>query len=726
MKRIIATISAALMVLSVLAGCDAPADEPDADTATVRSTSSAADTYASWLNTRLTEDGAAVSGDIIICDNGTASDYGVSLDGFIAGGYVIRSEGDDVVIAGKDNAGLDAAVRYFANHCEGGGSVNVTENEGYRVKSLTLGGTDVSDYTIFVDSTSQNAAYAAQVLRDHIADATGVSLSIASAPSAHTITIANDSALGEEAFTIAVTDGQVSITGGNARGALYGAYGFLENILGYRFYPRGVKYLYESDGIDIPSGYTHTEGLNTPFAYRDVYTQIDGKNHLYPAGGFNADYKESVIANHVNGPWTHKGWMNKEKYGYSFGPDANHSSYRLIPSVPDLEAPCFSDPDVYDECIANLRTYIDGLLASGLELGKTMPMISISQNDTSKWCSCPDCSALIKKYKAPMATLIDFISRISEELEEEYPGIEFWTLSYLVTEQPPVKMEIPDNLYICFCQYLACNNHPVDGSECDAKSRGYHNIDQAKNFEGWLELTDNIHVWYYANHFNYSIAPSAIFRQLYSDVRFYAAHNVKGMFIQNEETTLGFDDLMSYVYAKLLWNPDMTWDEYDGLIKEFCQVWYGDAWQNVYDYIFFLEDAADMQGCWSALGDAPYYMYDYNYIEENFEYNVELFEQAIKYARTAEEEARLKRLSLNMYFNGLAASYEDLYVYGNDEQKAHYAELYTRMYNRFDEIRSTVMLGIFQPDNVPAVCDPTVSPLSWYVNANPVYRKYPN
>lgn len=715
MKRLISLIVLAAMLITSAVSCSS---DDIADGGSVSSTSSSIVEYAEWLDSRIDD----TLGQVLLCDGSDASDYGISLLGFADDGYVIRSVGDKTVICASTDDGFDRAVRYVANHT-GEDLSNVVYGEAPRVGEITIAGTLISEYSVVMPqsypdgSYPELAEYAAETLHDYIENACGVSLNIVTAPTDHNIYLVIDdgTAYGDEGIGYSVKDGELTIIGGLKRGLLYAVYDFLENELGYRFLSRGVTFLYEADNIDIVDG-TSSCTTEVTFEWRDTYTYIDGSHPGIPATPYSKTYSENRIARKLNSLWG-QDWIQSAKYGYGFGPDTNHSAHRLNPSIPDLQAPCYTDPDIYDECIENLRIYIDGLLDSGLVLGENFPQISISQNDGEDWCMCKNCTRLISKYGAKSATLIDFINRISDELSTEYPGIEFMTLAYNTpTEVAPKNMELADNLHICFCYYLACNQHSVDGTECPSHTGGYKNYDHIKNLENWLSLTDNVYVWYYANNFAEAIAPTPILNVMREDIAYFANLGVKGMFIQNEDTTLGFDDLTSYLFAKLLWDPYIAADEYEALIREFLTIFYGEASADgLYDYLMSLEEAGDStNNCWTALASPPFDIYDYDYIANIFDWSCAIFEEAIAKAETSEMEKRLEILSCHMYFNGISATFTDRYKNGTPEQKAQTEERYRLLFDRFTKYKSELLLGIFRDDTVPEVLDTTVSPLHWY------------
>lgn len=715
MRRIISAVLLSALIVTSAVSCGS-VDSPHLNK--VSSTSDSSAKYAEWLSERVGDS----LGEVLVCDADNASEYGIELDGFRSDGYVIKKIADQTVVCAKSDDGFDRAVRYLAKN--GAECTNYVYGESPKVGRILIAGTDISEYSIVLPQSYPDGAYpeaaqnAAEVLRSYIFEACGVDVSIAEVPGEHNIRLVIDDGAkyGDEGIGYAVADGDIVITGGLTRGIVYAAYDFLERCLGYRFISRGVDYLYDAETISIDEGFTY-EKTDIPFAWRDSYTYIDAKVGMYPAAPYASEYSEDRIARKLNALWGQK-WIQSPEYGYGFGPDANHSAYRLIPSVPDLQAPCYTDPDVFDECIENLRKYIDKLIASGLTPGVNLPQISISANDTTEWCQCRNCSKLISKYGSLSATLIDFINRISEELTPEYPGIEFWTLAYLPTEQAPKNMQIADNLYICFCYYLACNNHSVDATECPPQTPGFKNSDHLPNLEDWQKLTDNIHIWYYANNFTQTLAPVPIIREMRRDVRFFADLNPKGIFIQNEDTTLGFDDMTSYLFAKLIWDPYMSEEEYDALIREFLMIFYGeDAVDGIYDYIMMLEEAGDStNNCWSSLSGAPFEIYDYAYLADNFDWSCKVFEEAIANADTAAAERRLEILSCHMYFNGIAATFKDRYKNGTAEEKAETERRYHLLYDRMKKYEDDLMLAIFTDETIPETLDTTKSPLYWYVN----------
>lgn len=64
-------------------------------------------------------------------------------------------------------------------------------------------------------------------------------------------------------------------------------------------------------------------------------------------------------------------------------------------------------------------------------------------------------------------TLVRFINRIAEAIEEDYPDLTVVTLAYMRTEKPPKVTKMRDNVAIQYCTHFACYQHAINDPECD-------------------------------------------------------------------------------------------------------------------------------------------------------------------------------------------------------------------------------------------------------------------
>jgi hypothetical protein len=81
---------------------------------------------------------------------------------------------------------------------------------------------------------------------------------------------------------------------------------------------------------------------------------------------------------------------------------------------------CLSNPEVVKLAKARVRQWIK-------EHPETT-IISVSQNDTMKWCQCPDCKALDDAEGTPCASLLRFVNSIAQDIEQDHPTVRIDTL----------------------------------------------------------------------------------------------------------------------------------------------------------------------------------------------------------------------------------------------------------------------------------------------------------
>ena len=80
------------------------------------------------------------------------------------------------------------------------------------------------------------------------------------------------------------------------------------------------------------------------------------------------------------------------------------------------------------------------------------------------------------------------------------------------------------------------------------------------------------------------------FNSLYNTYTLFLRNNVTGVFNEanmNEESP-EFGALRSYLLSKLMWDPDMTREEYDTAISEFIAAYYGEASDVIEEYFYMM------------------------------------------------------------------------------------------------------------------------------------------
>lgn len=208
--------------------------------------------------------------------------------------------------------------------------------------------------------------------------------------------------------------------------------------------------------------------------------------------------------------------------------------------------------------------------------------ISISQNDYTAFCQCPKCRATAEREGSQAGVILQFVNAVAAEVAKQYPGFLVETLAYTYSERPPRFVRPAPNVVIRLALATADYGHPIN-SEWNTESRD--------KVLAWAGIAPRLFIWSYATNFRHTMFPHPNWLGLADDLRFYAAHSVKGIFVQGDCYTgdVGdFTELRAWLMGKLLWNPNLDQAE---LTKEFLDGYYGAAGPLLGQYIQLTQDA---------------------------------------------------------------------------------------------------------------------------------------
>ena len=596
-----------------------------------------------------------------------------------------------------------------------GGSSGLTQTaDAYRVGSLKIAGNEIASYVIVRPETADACVkHAAEELQDYIEKATGIRLEIAGEKGsyAHKIDLVEDETgnHGEEDFTIAVENGDLTITGGTRRGVLYGVYEFLEAYVGWRFVLDGVEYLYEAKSIDIPEGTKDTQRA----VFEERYTSF------YPNSTGGKSDLNVVVSRKMNGG-------TAGGYSYSAAQGGGHgrtfiNSHSFIYQMPDAcvgendaaTQPCLSSEKNYEDCMA----WIINLIEERRALGQEVMQIAVGQNDSNIWCHCEDCTkAKAEEGGTNAGPLIRFVNRCADALRsnEKYKDIMIYTLAYggdVGTSEPPKVTKPAENVIVCFCADGACNNHTLNDASCEMNAAFTRRLDE------WLTICDNVYTWYYTINFPFAYSILANFDCLLEDARYFAEKGVKGIYFEGANDTTGryaamMWDLRAYLTTHVMWDPYMSDEKYEGLIDEFFMIMYGGGYSELHEYLDIMTEAANRAKPSHYLGNlySPVQTTLYAHIARNYEHIEELFDGAEQLTETEEQKERLELLRGGFRFLGLTAIHDTWYEWGNTQVRAEYTERYRELWTYLHENSINIGMGILVPDT----CDPSVPPVEWY------------
>jgi hypothetical protein len=145
-----------------------------------------------------------------------------------------------------------------------------------------------------------------------------------------------------------------------------------------------------------------------------------------------------------------------------------------------------------------------------------------------------------------------------------------------------------DNVIVRLCSIECSFSKPL----ADERNKKFRD-----DIVGWSKISNRLYIWDYTTNFRHYIMPHPNLRVLGPNVKFFADHNVKGLFEQGAYTSNGAEmaELRAWVLAKLLWNPSLDGQQ---LVDEFIDGYYGPAAGNIRDYLNVIHDAVEESEDW--------------------------------------------------------------------------------------------------------------------------------
>ena len=425
-----------------------------------------------------------------------------------------------------------------------------------------------SSYVIVTPAAPTKAENkAAGILRDYIQRISGAKLTVVTeeqykkdAPAIfignteHTAGPANIKA---EGYYIGTRNNTLYVRGGSGQGVVYGVYHLLQTYLGCRKDDQGPASVPVSKSIRLKD---NIADLQEPaFAYRETY---------YPAA-FDAEYLS----------W-HKLHRFEDLWGLW-----GHSFFKLVPpkdyfkTHPEYYSLVNGKREVRQLCLSNEAVYnlVVAWFKKAIAANPDAMYWSIAPEDGAGACTCDLCRQADKEEGGPQGSLVRFVNRVAKQFPEQ----RFTTLAYGYTAKAPLKTKPAANVYIMLSTIDAFRQQPL---EQEPSAAGFR-----KNMADWEKVTENLFIWDYTTQFTNYISPFPDYNNLQPNLRYFAAHHVKGVFSQGSGETLGdMAALNSYMQACLLWKPDIDiTKEKDNFLKGY----YGAAAPHISQYIDALANA---------------------------------------------------------------------------------------------------------------------------------------
>ena len=449
-------------------------------------------------------------------------------------------------------------------------------------------------------------------------------------------------ALAPEEWVLKSVGKRLIVAGGRPRGMYYAACHLLEDYLGVRWWNAVEETVPSRKMLDLPIVNVHKKPV---IRYRDIYMLEEPE-----AGAFCARNRLNR-----NGD---RGLPAEFGGALDYGPPYHvHTSYMYFPPEqyfaqhPEWFAEiggkrvnanaqlCTTNPELRAAMLAKLKDYIAQSRAAAEKDGRPAPLVfDISQNDCGGFCECPNCKALAEREGSESGPFLDLVNYLADGIRDQYPDVSLDTLAYFQTQKVPKTIKARDNVIIRLCDTGSNFAKPVTDPE---------NAPFRDHIIAWSQVAKHLRIWRYAVPYGpYAVLPFASAQVYGPDCRFYAEHNVEGVFTEHEFGIIGdMRDFKIWMQAKLMEDP---YRDYNALLKDFTDGFYGPAGPAIREYLTALQQAQEKAHSFIGMGGAPL---NYKHLDVPFLAKAEgIFDRAEKSVATDPvllRRVRHARLSLD-------------------------------------------------------------------------------
>ena len=345
-----------------------------------------------------------------------------------------------------------------------------------------------------------------------------------------------------EEYTIKTVPGkqyQIRISGDKKRGALYGCYTFLDDVLGFRWYTPTITKVPKKSKVTVKDLWIRQKPA---FEYREPFFQEAFEKWWAVHNKTNGNTQQldaSVGGKIAYGRFVH---TFNELVPQSYY--AEHPEYFSLINGKRMEGYaqlCLTNPDVLKISIAKVREWLANDPKSTI--------FSVSQNDTGYPCECDKCAAIVKEEGAQSAPIMLFVNAIADDIAKDYPNVLIDTLAYWYSEAPPKTIKASPNVRIRMAPITNCFGHVM--GTCDKNIKPYENL------VAWSKITDQLYIWHYSTNFAHYLMPLPCIDEIATSIPIYKKFGAVGLFYQGSYQSPGgaLAELKSYLCAKLMWDP---------------------------------------------------------------------------------------------------------------------------------------------------------------------------
>jgi hypothetical protein len=372
-----------------------------------------------------------------------------------------------------------------------------------------------------------------------------------------------------DSFSIETRNGNLYLKGNRPRATLYAVYSFLQKELGVRWFwiGEGGEYFKPLNKWCLP---TLNRQEKAAFLYRAV-TPVG--NQRYPANGY------WLARNKIN--YYGKRRKIRDLSGMVKTPVGTSSHLISVPKsmfkqhsdwfsmvngkrIPDGNAGCWSNPEF-------TRYIVDKLVKLAKE--SDAELMNVFPADITTRCQCPGCT----KDPDPSSRWYDYYRKLQNEIHKTLPKLRFAGIAYM-EYRPVPRTEIKGLDFVMYCQSDRCYVHKFGDPKCKLNQKSLRELKR------WTKKTK---MAIYGYHFDAFNCPMMLpfWNILADEIRHY--HKNGDIVYMKTEFPVGNPKrqkpenmyhitarLAGYIYAQLIWNPNLSVDE---IIDDWCKYVFGPA-----------------------------------------------------------------------------------------------------------------------------------------------------
>ena len=202
--------------------------------------------------------------------------------------------------------------------------------------------------------------------------------------------------------------------------------------------------------------------------------------------------------------------------------------------------------------------------------------VDLTNSDGGKRCNCPDCVKLRSKYPDESSCYFDYQTKLALRIQEKCPWLRIETLAYIMSRSYPKagNKVLRGIVAIEYCPYSRCYIHPYSDTKCPTNENDLRRMAEWKKAD--LPIGDFDYLF---DVFNPPM--SLPVWDLANDVVTYwidynKPHEVPMMYSEGavEGGSGKKSRIAAYVFARSMWDPSMTADEF---LADWCKHAFGEG-----------------------------------------------------------------------------------------------------------------------------------------------------